>query len=107
MSRNMVSPKHVGNAESFGECGEFWGVFGKEHEHVSSSSFDEVLACKGASPMKPIASEKDLVVFLSGEVEKENSSQRNSSLQLDPLQLDPVNTRGILPKYLRRRRVKN
>jgi len=29
MSRNMVSPKHVGNAESFGECGEFWGVFGK------------------------------------------------------------------------------
>ncbi|QCD93269.1 hypothetical protein DEO72_LG5g1341 [Vigna unguiculata] len=92
MSRNMVSPKHVGNAESFGECGEFWGVFGKEHEHVSSSSFDEVLACKGASPMKPIASEKDLVVFLSGEVEKENSSQRNSSLQLDPLQLDPVNT---------------
>jgi len=35
---------------------------------------------------------QDLVVFLSGEVEKENSSQRNSSLQLDPLQLDPVNT---------------
>jgi len=28
---------------------------------------------------------QDLVVFLSGEVEKENSSQTNSSLQLDPV----------------------
>ncbi|XP_027923864.1 uncharacterized protein LOC114181573 isoform X1 [Vigna unguiculata] len=55
MSRNMASSKHVGNAV---QLSEFWGVFGKEHEHVSSSSFDEVLACKGASPMKPIASEK-------------------------------------------------
>ncbi|XP_027925194.1 uncharacterized protein LOC114182508 [Vigna unguiculata] len=68
----------VANTSKYNEMGSIM-----EHEHVSCSSFDEVLACKGASPMKPIASEKDLVVFLSGEVEKENSF--NSSLQLDPV----------------------
>ncbi|QCD93235.1 hypothetical protein DEO72_LG5g1307 [Vigna unguiculata] len=75
-----VSEMLVANTSKYNEMGSIM-----EHEHVSSSSFDEVLACKGASPMKPIASEKDLVVFLSGEVEKENSSQTNSSLQLDPV----------------------
>ncbi|CAJ1947394.1 unnamed protein product, partial [Sphenostylis stenocarpa] len=64
-----------------------------EHKHVNSSSSDEVIVSKVASPMKPIASDKELVVILSGEMGKENSSERNSSLKLDP-----VNTPNILTK---------
>ncbi|WVZ15612.1 hypothetical protein V8G54_013178 [Vigna mungo] len=43
--------------------------------------------------MKPIASEKELVVFLSGEIEKENSSERNSSLKLDPVKTQKNSTK--------------
>ncbi|XP_027923866.1 uncharacterized protein LOC114181573 isoform X2 [Vigna unguiculata] len=49
----FVSEMLVVNTSKYNEMGSIM-----EHEHVSSSSFDEVLACKGASPMKPIASEK-------------------------------------------------
>ncbi|XP_047150579.1 uncharacterized protein LOC124822601 [Vigna umbellata] len=83
-----VSEMLVAKTSKYKEMGSIM-----EHEHINSSSFDEVLACKVASPMKPIASEKELVVFLSGEIEKENSSERNSSLKLDPVKTQKNSTK--------------
>ncbi|KAL2976886.1 hypothetical protein AAZX31_13G033500 [Glycine max] len=52
-----------------------------EQKRVNKSSSDKVPVSKAVSPMKQIASDKELVVLLSGEIGKENSSDG----KLDPV----------------------
>ncbi|ESW23630.1 hypothetical protein PHAVU_004G063500 [Phaseolus vulgaris] len=82
---------HTAKATGFKSVSEMLvaktSVYEEEHKH------DQVLASKVASSMKPIASEKELVVFLSGEMGKENSSERNSSLKLDPVNTQKTSTK--------------
>ncbi|TKY46536.1 Cell division cycle-associated 7 protein [Spatholobus suberectus] len=66
----------------------------QEQKRVDNSSSDEVLMSKAASPIKQIASDKELVVLLSGELGKENSTDGNSGLKLDPLNVQKTS----LPK---------
>ncbi|KAL2976884.1 hypothetical protein AAZX31_13G033500 [Glycine max] len=53
----------------------------KKQKRVNKSSSDKVPVSKAVSPMKQIASDKELVVLLSGEIGKENSSDG----KLDPV----------------------
>ncbi|XP_020233922.1 uncharacterized protein LOC109814014 isoform X2 [Cajanus cajan] len=56
-----------------------------EKKRGRNSSSAKVVKSKAVSPMKQIASDKELVVLLSGELGKENSSDVKSDLKLDPL----------------------
>ncbi|KAG4383266.1 hypothetical protein AAZX31_13G033500 [Glycine max] len=53
----------------------------EKQKRVNKSSSDKVPVSKAVSPMKQIASDKELVVLLSGEIGKENSSDG----KLDPV----------------------
>ncbi|KAL2335290.1 hypothetical protein Fmac_016503 [Flemingia macrophylla] len=63
---------------------------GEDQKRGRNSSSAKVVRSNAVSPMKQIESDKELVVLLSGEIGKENSSDVNSALKLDSLNPNKV-----------------